>query len=161
MSNRTKNLALAAIVAVLLAALVWQVIPSGEPPSGRTDTGAGGSPIPEPGRAGEQPGRGGEQPVPDSGDTRLYAVSVAELPGLPPDAPAGTRLEIWVAWDPPLTERPRIQKLLPEVTLDEIIPPVTPDGPAAAMLRVRTSRLGDLLYGDRYGSLSATVLPRG
>jgi hypothetical protein len=103
--------------------------------------------------------RGAQLDVSLDDTTRLYAVAVSDLQGLPPNVPPGTRLELWVAWSPPVTKRPRIQRLLREVTLTEIIPAITPDGPDAAMLRLKNSQVADLLYGDQYGSLSVTLLP--
>ena len=94
-----------------------------------------------------------------SPDERLYAVSVPELSGLPPDAPPGTALELWVAWDPPLTKRPKIQLLIPRVTVERIVPGLTPEAPATVMLEVPRRAMPDMLYGDRYGTLSVTVLP--
>ncbi len=70
-------------------------------------------------------------------------------------------MDLWVAWDPPITKSPRIQRLVSDVMLEKIVPPVTPDGPAAAILAIEVSEIGDLLYADRYGSLSVTLLPRG
>lgn len=92
--------------------------------------------------------------------TRTYAVAAHELAGLPPDATPGTRLELWVAWDPPISETANIQRLAHGITLEKMIQPVTPDGPVTALLRVPVKAIGDLLYGDRYGSLSVTVLPQ-
>lgn len=87
-----------------------------------------------------------------------YAIAVAELAGLSPNATPGTVLQLWVTWDPPITKRPRLQKLLDGVVLDEIAPPVTADGPHVALLSVTRNQLDDLLWADRYGSLSAAVV---
>lgn len=94
-----------------------------------------------------------------SGRTDLvsYAVAVNELHGLSPQAIPGTTLDIWVAWEPPVTKKPRIQPLLADVILEGIAPPVLPDGPHAALLLVPAGQISDLLYGDRYGSLSVTI----
>ncbi len=89
--------------------------------------------------------------------TRLYAVAVDEPPALPPDATPGTRVELWVAWDRPDPERPRLEKLLPVVTLDEIIPAFTPGGPDAAMLRVETSQIPKLVRAERHGTLEVRL----
>jgi hypothetical protein len=93
-------------------------------------------------------------------DNVSYAIAVAELAGLSPNATPGTVLQLWVTWDPPVTKRPRLQKLLEGVVLDEIAPPVTPDGPHVALLSVARSQLDELLWADRYGSLSAAVIAR-
>jgi hypothetical protein len=89
---------------------------------------------------------------------RSYAVGLHELRGLPPDAQPGLRLELWVAWEPPLVERPRVDLLLEDVILEEIVPPTTPDGPAAAVLSVRPRDFVDLLYADRWGNLAVAVV---
>lgn len=92
-------------------------------------------------------------------NTRAYALPTSEIPGLPVDASPGTRLEVWVAWDPPVTRGPRVQRLLDEVTLQRLVPPATPEGPTGAILEVKRSQVADLLFGDRWGSLSVVVLP--
>ncbi|MFN2388733.1 MAG: hypothetical protein ABR575_03890 [Actinomycetota bacterium] len=86
-----------------------------------------------------------------------YAIAVPELQGLPPDASPGTHLEVWVAWDPPVTDQPRIQRLLPDVVLQRIVAPTTPGAPPVALLLVPRKSMTDLLWGDRYGALSVTV----
>jgi hypothetical protein len=94
-----------------------------------------------------------------TGEMRGYALPVAELSGLPGDAPPGTELELWVTWDPPVTERPRLQRLIRRVILEKVAPAVTPDGPDAAILLVPVEKLPDLLYADRYGAISVALLP--
>ena len=166
MSSRTRNLLLAAAAPVVIVAVAWSLLPSGTgdlvderaedvgedvgnsleasppvpgDPSGDPSDSAGG--------ASDAPGRRG------------YALAVPELKGLPGGAAPGTRLELWVAWDPPVTKEPRVQRLLKDVILDEIIPPIVPEAPATAILSVPAKSVPDLLYGDRYGALSATMLP--
>lgn len=92
--------------------------------------------------------------------TVSYAIALPELHGLPPQAAPGTELEIWVAWEPPVTEEPKIHRLLESVILEEIAPPLLPDGPHVAMLLVPRKGLSDLLYGDRYGALSVAIPQR-
>ncbi len=94
----------------------------------------------------------------DRSDEVDYAIAVPELSGLSPDAAAGSLLDLWVAWDPPITEKPRVQPLLRAVRLSRIVPPVTPEGPAVALLTIRRAQVSDIIYGDRYGSLSVTML---
>jgi hypothetical protein len=94
-----------------------------------------------------------------TGDVRSYAVAVPELGGLAPDAPPGTHLDLWVAWEPPVTKRPQFRLLIRGVVLDRIVPPVTPDGPTTALLLVRAARIPDLLYADRWGQLNVTAQP--
>jgi hypothetical protein len=88
---------------------------------------------------------------------RIYAVSLPELTGLPEDAKAGTPLELWVAWEPPVTKHPRIQRLATGITLDRIVLPVVPEGSPAALLRIPRHEIPSVLYGDRYGALSAVI----
>ena len=159
-SRRQRNLALTALLIALLATLVVQQT-RGDPglPRLRTPT-----PTVEqaPGDAAAARSSPAAPPVGarrlDSA-TRLYAVATTELDGLPPDPAPGTRLELWVAWDRPVTSKPKLQKLFPSITLREVVPGATPQGPDAAMLEVKVNQIVDLLYADRYGSLSVTVLP--
>ena len=86
-----------------------------------------------------------------------YAVSLVELPGLPPDAGSGTTFDIWVTWEPPITKGPRVQLLLRDAVLERIAEPLTREGPFVAVIAVADRHLSDLIYGDRYGDLSAAV----
>ena len=90
---------------------------------------------------------------------RSYALEITALDGLPPDASPGTPLEIWVTWEPPVTKEIRVQRLIPEAHVQKIIPNVVPEGPATALLRIPKHAISDMLYGDRFGRLSAIVLP--
>jgi hypothetical protein len=169
MSSRTRNLLLAAAVPVVTVAVAWSLLPSGtgDVVDGGTEDGGeeitedvGGpleAPSPEPADRSGDPSKpaGGAS---DVAGRRGYALAVPELKGLPGGAAPGTRLELWVAWDPPVTKEPRVQRLLKDVILDEIIPPVVPEAPATAILSVPAKSVPDLLYGDRYGALSATML---
>lgn len=87
-----------------------------------------------------------------------YAIAAAELSGLSPDTPPGTLLDLWVAWDPPITDEPQVQRLLRGVRLSRLVPPATPEGPEVALLSIRPSQVSDLIWGDRYGSLSVTTI---
>lgn len=99
----------------------------------------------------------GTEPLPGS-DRRSYAVGQNELAGLPPDAAPGTPLELWVTWEPPLSRGPRLQRLIGDVVLERTIPGPVPEAPVTVLLSVPTNRIGDLIYADGYGRLSA-VLP--
>lgn len=94
-----------------------------------------------------------------SAQCQSYAVDVARLAGLPPDAAPGTRLTLWVAWGPRVSKVPRIQKLIPSLTLERLIPPIVDGAPTTAMLAIPQRHLSDMLYGDRFGSLAVTVSP--
>ena len=98
---------------------------------------------------------------PDDADQkrRSYAISLFELPGLPPDAKPGTRLEIWATWKPPVTGGPKVQRLVPDALLERVSPPVALDGSPVAILSVPEEEVADLLFGDRFGALSAAIVP--
>ncbi len=87
-----------------------------------------------------------------------YAVDVDEVAGLAPSAPAGTLLDLWVTWDRPITDAPRLQRLLRGVILEQIAAPVTPEGPYVAILAVTKRDIDKLLWADRFGALSATTV---
>lgn len=88
---------------------------------------------------------------------RTYALPVSELAGLPPDAEPGTELELWVAWDPPVTKEPRVQRLLRRVLLQAVLAPPSRELPAVALIAIRARDTAELIYGDRYGTLSVTL----
>jgi len=88
-----------------------------------------------------------------------YAVKVGDIAGLSPSATPGSVLDLWVTWDEPVTQVPRLQRLLRKVVLEHIAPPVTPTGPYVAMLSVSDDKVDDLLWADRYGALAATTHP--
>jgi hypothetical protein len=151
MSRKTRNLLLAAIVPIAVvfagASLLW---PS--PPGATTQ-------VPRPAQTAIA-----ESPAPDPSaepvvGRKTYAIPVPELAGLASSAVPGTRLELWVAWAPPLTKSPKIQRLLRDVILEKIVPPTVPEAPATAILSVSDRAVPDLLYGDKYGSLSVTMSP--
>jgi hypothetical protein len=97
--------------------------------------------------------------APDHEGLRSYAVSMDELQGLSPDAPRGTRLELWVTYEPPVTRRVRHFLVVKGAVLEKIAPAVTPTGPDAALLLVPQQDIRKLLTADRLGSLSATARP--
>lgn len=86
-----------------------------------------------------------------------YWVDIAEVTGLSPQTPVGTSVDLWVAWDPPLTKRPDIRHLLSDVLVEEIAPPLSPGDPTGVLLSIARRDRDDLLWADRYGSLSATI----
>ena len=93
------------------------------------------------------------------GRTRAYAIATSELAGLPPDAPPGARLDLWVTWSPPVVPQIRIQKLILGIVLEEVAEPVTPSGSEAAVFLVPVKDMSDLLWADRFGELSVTGIP--
>lgn len=88
---------------------------------------------------------------------RSYAVGLHDLTGFPPDAAPGARLELWVTWEPPLTEEPRLQKLIGDALLERTIPGSIPEAPVTILLSVPEGRVDDLIYADRFGKLSVAV----
>jgi hypothetical protein len=92
-------------------------------------------------------------------DLRSYAVALPELQGLSPDAKPGSAVELWVTWDTPGGRKPRLEPLIERAVLERIVPPLTPGAPDTALLKVPSTDIPDLLFADRYGLLSATVVP--
>lgn len=185
MNPRTKNLAIAgAAVVVVGFVAVDTLVPA--PPAVIADTTADGDPSTsggtppavEPGSArpagedltpvvppGASPAATLGSPASSAGATaeaeqsrRDYAIGLHDLAGLPPDAAAGTRLELWVTWEPPVTRAPRLQKLVGDVVVERTIPGAVPEAPVTVVLSVPADRVGDLIYADGYGKLSV-VLP--
>lgn len=88
-----------------------------------------------------------------------YAIDVNEVAGLAPNVPPGTIVDIWVTWDRTVTKTPALQRLVRGAFVEEIAPPVTPNGQFVAILSVDKRKVENLLWGDRYGALSATIMP--
>jgi hypothetical protein len=97
-------------------------------------------------------------PAPEP-DLRSYAVALPELQGLAPDTKAGAAIELWVMWTPHAGRKARLEPLIERAVLERIIPPLTPGAPDTALLRVPARDIPELLYADRFGLLSATLLP--
>lgn len=68
-------------------------------------------------------------------------------------------MELWVVWDQPITKGPKMQRLIPLVSLERIAPPVVEGASPVALLQVPPRDVPDLLWGDRYGTLSVVLLP--
>jgi hypothetical protein len=157
------------ILLLLLLLLVWTLSPRNAPPAARRHAVSkvdrpsftlSTRPTPlvtSTGGARAVPSPVGSAEVGADTSTRLYAVAMPRLSGLPPEARSGTALELWVAWEPPITKQPRIQRLATGVTLDRIVPPVAPKGSPVALLRIPRNEIPSVLYGDRYGSMSAVI----
>ena len=146
MSRRTRNLAavIAAVAALTITAstLLSSIHgPDAQEPAGRSHK--------------------TRQAVPTeaepSAERTSYAISLAELSGLPRDARPGTVVDLWVTWDPPLTKRPKVQPLIRGAIVEKMAPAVVPGSLPDAILSVPERQVPRLIYGDRYGSLSATV----
>ena len=157
MTTKNRRLALAGGAVVLLTVMVWGFMPLFSGPAEPIEV----EPLP-PTVLGSPTAT--STPVdlsttPPTGDSsrRTYAVGLHELAGLSPDSPPGTELELFVTWEPPVTRTPRVQLLVKDVRLERLIPPVLPEGPTTALLSLPTRDVPDLLYGDRFGQLSAVT----
>jgi hypothetical protein len=152
MTPRVKNLVLAggSVVAVGFVALNTLMAPPAASPSAPEDPVV---PATSPSIAMASP------PVPSdaSPSRRSYAVGLQDLDGFPPDAAPGARLELWVTWEPPVTDEPRLQKLIGDVVLERTIPGAVPEAPVSVLLSVPAERVGDLMYADAFGRLSVAL----
>lgn len=166
LNPRTKNLALAggAVIAVGFVGMNTLMAPAAPAPVAEIAEGPAPSAVaPGPDPTAPLPvasPTGPVQPVeatPAAG-RRSYAIGLQDLPGLPPDAAPGARLELWVTWEPPVTKAPRLQKLIGDVVLERTIPGSVPEAPVTVLLSIPADRTGDLIYADGYGRLSV-VLP--
>ncbi len=158
MTSSIRSLAAAVAAGMVVLFLVLRMGSGGSEPPRTTATGPA---IPERGTTAVAPAEGPAARPASAVPARSvsYAVATTELSGLPLSAVPGARLDIWVAWEPPITKVPDIRRLLTDVTLDKIAPPVLPEGPHVALLLVKPEQVRDLLYGDRYGALSVTMKP--
>jgi hypothetical protein len=84
-------------------------------------------------------------------------LSEADVSGLPLDTPPGTRLELWVAWEPPVTRTAKLQLLIRDVVLEKVISGFPEGAPATILLSLRARDVDDMLWADRYGALSLTI----
>jgi hypothetical protein len=53
-----------------------------------------------------------------------------------------------------------MQRLFRDVVVTEIEPPPIPEAPPTAMVEVDARQISDLLWADRFGTLSVTILPQ-
>ena len=160
MTSKTRRLAFSAGFVVLFALTIWSWIPSGAVPEADAPA-LGVEPTPTQLLAGPtQPSLDPSHDQPASTGTierQSYAIGLHDIAGLSHETPPGTLVELWVAWDPPITDKPQYQRLIPAAIIEEIQPPFVPEGPFTVMLSVPAKKIGDLLYADRYGAISATL----
>ena len=171
-----KNLLAVALVAGTGFVATLYLIPTG-PPAGSTDA-AGTETVPPvvPGDpelsqpegtaadhvAPSSPAEGAPNAAaldPHAEGFRGYALPLAEVRGLSPETPMGSRVELWVAWEPPITKEARVQRLLRGAVVEQIVPPTVPEGPVTVELLIPVNDLPDFIFAQRYGSLSAAVIP--
>lgn len=142
----------------LIAAVVWVAQGGGPSPSVAADADVVTTPSPL-GSSAPDPEAG--PPVPQAAavadDLVSYALPVTELQGLPPDLAPGTALDLWVMWQPPVTKATKVDRLLRDVLLEKIVPPLLADAPHVAVLLVSPDQFSRLVWGDRLGALSVAV----
>ncbi|MGH2755151.1 MAG: hypothetical protein ACRDLB_12050 [Actinomycetota bacterium] len=163
MTTRTRRLAFAGGAVFVVALLIWALIPNMGPPmdgpSSISPVGESvGHPAPiSPGSPASPALRPGRAVSSEADARRTYALGLHDLSGLSPDVQEGQRLELWVTWEPPITKKAQVQLLLDDVSLVRLVPPVTPEGPTSVLLSLPAQDIPELLYGDRYGQLSAVA----
>lgn len=94
---------------------------------------------------------------PSSTDLASYAFHLPELDALPATVPPGTEIEIWATWEPPVTKKLKVQRLIPRATVEKVIPSID-SGPPTVLLELERRYIPDIMYGDRFGSLSVVLL---
>lgn len=175
MTSRTRNLAFAAGTVFFLVFLWWAFLEPGDA-GGTSTTSSPASPLVNGAEGGDaidattpQPDEGAAPvesgtPALADGDLttsparRTYAIALHELEGLSPDVAPGTRIELWVAWDPSISEGPDIRPLLKDVIIEKLIPPVVPEGAVDVLLSVPMKGISDLFYGDRFGAFHVAMI---
>lgn len=155
---KQRLITIAAGLIALTAAVVWvgQGAAPSRPAAATPEAITAPSPAPDASSVDEHAKSAAPRRV-GSRDLVSYAIPITEMQGLPPDIAPGTMIDLWVMWQPPVTKRPKVDRLLQGVLLEKIVPPLLPDGPYAAVLMVSPDDFGTLVWGDRLGALSAAV----
>jgi hypothetical protein len=94
--------------------------------------------------------------APSATDLTSYAFLLPELEGLPATTSPGTEIEIWATWEPPVTKRLKVQRLIPKATVSKILPSIEP-GPPTVVLELERRFIPDIVFGDRFGALSVVL----
>lgn len=167
MNPRTKNLVLAGGSVVVVGFVALNTLMAPPPPPATAGLPAEATAAPASSDPALVPSPSDPAPVPSPGMAaaaapvddvrRSYAVGLQDLDGLPPDAAPGARLELWVTWEPPVTDEPRLQKLIGDVVLERTIPGAVPEAPVSVLLSVPADRVADLMYADTFGKLSVAL----
>jgi hypothetical protein len=160
MTSRTKNLVLAggSVLVVGYVALNTLAAPPAVPDAAPPQVERTVAPAPSDPASAAAPSPGvTAETAPADATRRSYAIGLQDLDGLPPDASSGTPLELWVTWEPPVTDEPRLQKLIGDVLLERTIPGAVPEAPVSILLSVPADRVGDLMYADTFGKLSVAL----
>src|SRR5687767_92396 len=108
MPRRTVNLISVAVAAVVVVWIGSGLLFGGPPPADPTDLASTPAAVPTTGNL-ATPAAIPAETVPTAPSLREYALAVPELEGLPPDITTGSRLDVWVSWEPPVAKRPKIQ----------------------------------------------------
>jgi hypothetical protein len=148
-SRRVRNLCLAAAVPIAVVIVAFSLFPTTDEPAAIRE--------PKPPRAASEPVP--EADIPHDSDLRSYSVSATEVAGLSLDSRPGSRLDLWVAWEPPITKEPRVQRLVEGVVLEKIVPPTVPEAPPTAVLLIAPRFVDEIIYGDIWGRLSVVTIP--
>jgi hypothetical protein len=93
----------------------------------------------------------------DTSGRIAYSIDLDDIAGLSPATTPGTAVELWATWSRPITESPRLQRVVRDAILDRVILPITPDGPTVATFLITERDIDELLWADRYGEISATT----
>ena len=151
--RRHRRVAIAAAAAVTLTYIGWDLLAV-------TSTPAPKDPVPAPvAVAASTPSPDAPVVVTDTSDRVSYSFDVDDVAGLSPTTAPGTVVELWVTWDRPVVEHPKLQRVVKDAVLERISAPITADGPSVATFLIARSSLEGLLWADRYGTLSASTLP--
>lgn len=151
MSRRVRNLAIAAAAPLAALFLIWSMIDS-EAPSASPD-----SPASElaASTASDNPSIAPEADP----SRRLYSIALYRLNGLSPTALPGSSLEIWVSWSEKVLDEPKLQRLIPRVTLERIEPGPSPEAPSIVTLSVPEKEIPTLIWGELFGELAVATRP--
>jgi len=63
-----------------------------------------------------------------------------------------------VAWDPPVAPKATVERLIDRVIYERTILPTIPGEAPVAVILVPEGKVDELMWGDRYGSLSVAML---
>lgn len=151
-SRRTRRLCLILVAGLILVFAGWDSLAALSSPSENTVSVVEPTAVPTPAPPVGQPS--GAAPTKNA---ITYAIDVREIAGLSEATAPGTIIDLWVTWDPPLTDVPELDRLIRGAMVTKMTPPVTPEGSYVAVLAVDQKQVENLLWADRYGSLSATV----
>jgi hypothetical protein len=152
MNHRLRRLTVLAVVGLLGGgSYLWAFGPGFESRARAPADKAGG-----PDASGE-PDPDSNAPLPDRKPPRAwvsYAIAAPEIEGLPPNVAPGDRFSLWALWEPPVTRRPKLQRIVEEVYVEAFVPNITSEGVPKVVFLVDPRRVGDIIYADRYGTFS-------